>query len=187
MKTERFVGRPMRRREDRRLLAGKGRYIADIHLARMVHVAFARSSTAHARIRSIDVTRALALPGVLAIYTAADLAVHLGPIRGVLTTPPAPWRKLVDHAINIPDQPLIADKKVRYVGEPYAIVVAESRYVAEDAVELIEANFDPLPVLCDPTEAMRSDAVRLHESVANNIVGRFRIRKGGKDGVSLRR
>jgi carbon-monoxide dehydrogenase large subunit len=178
MKTERFVGRPMRRREDRRLLAGKGRYIADIHLARMVHVAFARSSTAHARIRSIDVARALALPGVLAIYTAADLAVHLGPIRGVLTTPPAPWRKLVDHAINIPDQPLIADKKVRYVGEPYAVVVAESRYIAEDALELIEPDLEPLAVVSDPIEAMQSGAANVHENVADNVVARFRIRKG---------
>ena len=183
----RFIGQPIQRKEDRRLLAGKGRYIADIQLPHMVHVAFARSTVPHATIRSVDVSNARALPGVLAVYTAKDLAAHLGPIRGVLTTPPLAWRKLVDHAINIPDQPLIADEKVRYVAEPYAIVVAESRYVAEDAVELIEANFDPLPVLCDPTEAMRSDAVRLHEGVANNIVGRFRIRKGGKDGVSLRR
>ena len=117
MKTEKFIGQPMRRKEDRRLIAGKGRYIADIHLARTVHVAFARSSAAHALIRGIDVTRALALSGVLAVYTARDLANHLGPINGNLTIPPAPWRKRVDHDINIPDQPLMANNKVRYVGE----------------------------------------------------------------------
>ena len=187
MKTEKFIGQPMRRKEDRRLLAGKGRYIADIHLARTVHIAFARSSAAHALIRGIDVTRALALSGVLAVYTAKDLANHLGPINGNLTIPPAPWRKLVDHDINIPDQPLIADKKVRYVGEPYAVVVAESRYLAEDALELIEVNLEQLPVVSDPIEAMQTGSAKVHDGVVSNVVGRFRIQKGDVRLDSLRR
>jgi len=187
MKAEKFIGQSMQRREDRLLLSGKGRYIADIQLPRMVHVAFARCSLAHARIHSIDVAHAQALPGVLAVYTAKDLAVHLGPIRGLLTTPPAPWRKLVEHDINIPDQPLIADEKVRYVGEPYAVVVAESRYIAEDALELIEPNFEPLPVVSDPIEAMQPGSGQVHESAANNVVARFRIRKGDVRAASLRR
>lgn len=187
MSKERFTGQPMRRKEDRRLLSGKGRYIADIQLPRMVHVAFARSAVAHARIQRIDTDRARALAGVLAVYTAKDLAADLGPIRGVLTTPPLAWRRLVEHDINIPDQPLIADEKVRYVGEPYAVVVAESRYIAEDAVELIEPDLDPLPVITDPTEAMQPGAARIHEGAANNVVARFRVRKGDARSDSLRR
>jgi aerobic carbon-monoxide dehydrogenase large subunit len=187
MKTGTFIGQPMRRKEDRRLLSGKGRYVADIQLPRMVHVAFARSSLAHARIRGIDVAHARALPGVVAVYTAKDLAVHLGPIYGLLTTPPAPWRKLVEHDISIPDQPLIADEKVRYVGEPYAVVVAESRYIAEDALELIEPDLEPLSVVSDPIEAMQAGSAKVHESATNNVVARFRFRKGDGRPSSLRR
>jgi carbon-monoxide dehydrogenase large subunit len=186
MTTDKFIGKPMQRREDPHLLSGKGCFIADIQLPRMVHVAFARSSLAHARIHDIDVVRAQGLPGVLAVYTAKDLAGHLGPIRGLLTIPPAPWRKLVEHDINIPDQPLIADEKVRYVGEPYAVVVAESRYIAEDALELIEPNLEPLPIVSNPIEAMKRGSAKVHETAVNNVIARFCIRKGDARTVSLR-
>ena len=173
-----FIGQPIRRKEDPRLLSGRGRYIADIQLPRMAHVAFARSPFAHARIRKIDIVRAQALPGVIAVYLAQDLAGHLDPLRGILTTPPPAWRSLVEHAVNIPDQPLVARDKVHYVGEAYALVIAESRYIAEDAVELIEPDFEPLPVLAEPSQALAPNAVLIHPKIKMNVVGSFRLGKG---------
>ena len=187
MNPEGFVGLAMRRKEDRRLLSGKGCYVADIRLPRMVHVAFARSPLPHARLRGVDSSRAQALPGVLAVYTAKDLATVLSPILGALTRPPARWRNIVEHTINIPDQPLIADDKVRYVGEPYALVVAESRYIAEDALELIEPEFEPLPPVTDPLDAMQQGCEKLHETVADNVLARFYLSKGDMRANSMRR
>ena len=144
----------------------------------MAHIAFARSPFAHALIRKIETARAQALPGVIAIYLAQDLAGGLEPLRGILTTPPLAWRSCVQHNISIPDQPLIARDKVHYVGEAYAVVVAESRYIAEDAVELIEPEFEPLPVLADPSRALAKNAVPIHPDIKTNIFGSFQLGKG---------
>jgi len=178
MTTAQFVGQSLRRKEDARLTSGQGRYIADIRLPNMAHVAFARSPFAHARIRKIDVAKAQALPGVVAVYFAQDLAGDLEPLRGILTTPPLAWRSHVQHAINIPEQPLLARDTVRYVGEAYALVIAENRYVAEDAVELIEPDFEPLAVLAEPSQALAPDAVLIHPDLKTNVVGAFRLSKG---------
>ena len=178
MTSARFIGQSMQRKEDARLTSGRGRYIADIRLPRMAHVAFARSPFAHARLRTIDRAKAQALPGVIAVYVAQDLAEDLGPLRGILTTPPPAWRSRVQHTINIPDQPILADDRVRYVGEAYALVIAESRYIAEDAVELIEPDFEPLPALADPSQALATDAILIHPKNKTNVVGSFRVGKG---------
>jgi len=178
MNARRYIGQPIARKEDRRLLCGRGRFVADVQLPRMLHLAFARSAVAHAKIRSIDVTRARLLPGVVAVFTAKDISPPLEPVPGMQNPPPASWRQLVQHEIGIPDQPLMADERVRYVGEPYALVVAESRYLAEDAVELIEPDFDPLPAVCDPDEAIKPDAPKIHENLSGNTVAKFRVRKG---------
>ena len=178
MTTAQFVGQSMRRKEDARLTSGRGRYVADIQLPRMAHIAFARSPFAHAVIRKIDTARAQALPGVIAIYLAQDLAGGLEPLRGILTTPPLAWRSCVHHSISIPDQPLIARDKVHYVGEAYAVVVAESRYLAEDAAELIEPEFEQLPVLADPSQALAKNAALIHPDIKTNTFGSFRLGKG---------
>ena len=138
MSTAHFVGQPFKRKEDKRLYSGRGKYIADIKLPKMAHVAFVRSQVAHARIKAVDISRAQSLPGVIAVYLARDLAAHLAPLPGLQQRPPSAWSRRVEHTIGIPDQPLIADTKVRHVGEPFAIVIAETRYIAEDAIELIE-------------------------------------------------
>ncbi len=178
MNARRYIGQPIARKEDRRLLCGRGRFVADVQLPRMLHLAFARSAVAHAKIRSIDVTRARLLPGVVAVFTAKDISPPLEPVPGMQNPPPASWRQLVQHEIGIPDQPLMADEKVRYVGEPYALVVAESRYLAEDAAELIEPDFAALPAVCDPDEAIKPDAPKIHENLSGNIVAKFRVRRG---------
>lgn len=184
MTTERFVGRSVERKEDHRLLTGRGRFIADLRLPGMAHVAFARSNLPHARIVSIDVSRAQALEGVVAVLVAADIASELVSVPGMQNKPPATWLAAVEHEFDIPDTPLLASDKVRYVGEPYAIVVAESRQVADDAVELIEMDSEALPVVGGIEEALKSDSARIHGG-SSNVVARFRIRKGDTQSPSL--
>ena len=178
MSNDRFVGQSVLRKEDRRLLTGRGRFIADLQLPGMVQVAFARSNQAHARIRAIDVSRARALPGVLAVFVAKDIKPELVSVPGMQNRQPLSWRNAVEHEFNIPDTPLMADEKVLYVGEAYAIVVAESRHIAEDAVELIATDFEPLPVVDGIDEALRPGSARVHEAQENNVVARFCIHKG---------
>src|ERR1700687_6180456 len=131
-----FVGRSIPRREDRRLLTGQGRFIADIELPRMLHATFVRSSIAHARIRSIDLTQAAGAPGVAHVLSGADVArLAARPAEGPVYFPDA-WKKQVRHRFDNPLQTLLATDKVRYVGEPIAIILATDRYEAEDAGEL---------------------------------------------------
>src|SRR5215510_3738475 len=135
-----IIGARIRRTEDPRLLTGLGAYTDDRQVARVLHVAFRRSAHAHARIRAIDCTAARAAPGVVAVLTAEDLS-EVAPLRatsrmkGYYATPILP----------------LARHKVRYVGEPVVGVVAESRYLAEDAAELIELDVEPLPAITDPS------------------------------------
>lgn len=138
----RWLGQSMKRVEDPRLLTGSGVYIDDIHLPKMAHAAVLRSPHAHARIVAIDTSRAKALPGVILVMTGAEAAGKTGPLP-CFANPPV-------------KQMCIAVDRVRHVGEPVAAVVAESRYIAEDALDLIEVTYDPLPVMSDPEEAMRA-------------------------------
>lgn len=173
---ESFVGKSQPRKEDSRFLQGRGRYVGDIQLPRMVHVAFARSSYANARVLSIDTSRACAVPGVLAVLTAKDLAT-LSSLRTALT-PPELWTSQVEHFVNLPVQPLLADSVVRFVGEAFALVVAENRYIAEDAVELIEAEFDSLPAVLNPLEAATDEGAWVHQELKTNVIATFRVAKG---------
>jgi aerobic carbon-monoxide dehydrogenase large subunit len=129
-RTGRFVGQSIGRREDRRLLRGCGRFIADITIPGMLHVGFVRSPLAHARIRAIRTDRAVAAAGVVAVLTGADIRDHLRPIPGMQNRPPKAWREAVEHVLNIPDQPILANGKVCHVGEPLAVVVATDPYCA---------------------------------------------------------
>ncbi len=124
MSVKRIVGQAILRKEDWRLLTGRGRFIADLQLPGMVQVVFARSHFAHARIRAIDVSRAKAVPGVLAVFVAQD--IDLVAVPGMQNPQPLAWRSAIEHTFNIPDTPLMAADKVRYVGEAYAIIVAET-------------------------------------------------------------
>jgi carbon-monoxide dehydrogenase large subunit len=136
----RHVGSPTERIEDLRLLRGKGRFVDDIHPANLAHGVVLRSPYAHARIISIDVEAARSAAGVLAVFTAADFD---GP------TPTVPIRLFPTPGLERFQPPVLAEHKVRYVGEPVAFVVAETQALAEDALELIAVEFDPLPAVSD--------------------------------------
>ncbi|HZT52433.1 MAG TPA: xanthine dehydrogenase family protein molybdopterin-binding subunit [Stellaceae bacterium] len=178
-----FVGRPMLRREDRRLLLGEGQYVADLVLPRMLHAAFVRSPLAHARIRSVDLSRAAAAPGVAYVLSGMQLAQLLPPVPDHQVALPGKWRTTVKHHILNPQQALLAADKVRHVGEAYAVVVAESRYAAEDAAALIEAEFDPLPAVIDPEAALAPGAAIVHEQFGTNLIAELSAAKGDAAGA----
>ncbi len=164
----RAFGRPMLRKEDRRLLTGRGKYAADVHLPGMLHAAVLRSPYPHARLGAARTKAALGLPGVVTVVTAEDLTgigripVRLGPRPSFVACL----------------QPPLAGDKVRYVGEPVAVVIAESRYLAEDALDLIEVDYDPLPTVPDVQRALEPGAPMVHEAVGGNVVDRLATYKG---------
>jgi CO/xanthine dehydrogenase Mo-binding subunit len=150
------------------LLRGIGKYVGDIHRVGMVHAAILRSPHAHARIVKLDTTRALKLPDVIGVLTAADMpALKSIPMRtGVLPG--------MERSLQFP----IAQTKVRYVGDPVAVIVAENRYIAEDAMEMIDAEYDPLGAVTDARQSMQAGAPQLHETVPNNIAANFQVNVG---------
>ena len=158
MSAGRFVGQSVKRREDPRLLTGHGRYVDDVVRPGMLHCAFLRSDVARGRITRLDVDAARALDGVDAVLTAADL----NPFAGVMQP------TLLLAMGGAPLRPL-ADGDVRFVGEPVALVVAESRYVAEDALELIELDIDAEPPVVDAEEALAADAPLVHPELPSNV------------------
>ena len=166
MRAGTFIGQSVPRREDRRLLLGRGRFIADLELAGMLHVAFVRSPLAHARIRAIGTGRALASPGVVAVVTGADIRAHLAPIPGMQNRPPKAWREAVEHELAIPDQPILATGKVCHVGEAVAAVIATDRGLAEDASALVDLDLEPLSAVATIDAALAPDAPRVHETLA---------------------
>jgi carbon-monoxide dehydrogenase large subunit len=147
------------RRESRRLVAGRGVYTGDLVLPRMAHAAFLRSPHAHARIRRLDTAAAAALPGVLLVATAADLSDVCAPMETKLASAP-------DH-VSPPQSPL-ADGVARWQGEPVAAVVAETAVAAEDAVEAIAIEWEPLPVVADPAAALAEGAQAVHPALGHN-------------------
>ena len=152
------------RREDARLLTGQGRYTADWNRPGQVHAAFLRADRAHAEIRSIDTADALAAPGVLAVLTGAD-AVAAGFDRGSAMMPV----KGRGEALKVPPRPVLATDRVRFVGEPVALVVAQTAHQAQDAAELITVDYDGLPVIADAAAALAPGAASIHGSVPGNL------------------
>jgi len=173
-----YVGQPVPRREDKRLLVGEGRYVADLQLTNMVHVALARSQVPHARIAGVDLAAARAAEGVVLALEGGELRRAIEPISGMQVVTPKGWRDRVEHRFNIPSQPVLAHDNVRYVGEPYALVVAADRYLAEDAAELIEARLDPLPAAVDIDAALARGAALLHHDVEGNVAAFMHLTKG---------
>lgn len=171
--TTRFFGERIKRNEDPRLLTGQALFVDDVHLPGTLHVAFLRSPHAHARIRQIDVSRAFAHEGVAAVYTAADLGDYWQP--GPLLVSPPPVERLV---FNERTQVPLAKDKVRHVGEPVVMVVAENRYVAEDALADIEVDYEPLPAAVDLEKSLAADAPLVHEDVGSNVAAHVIQSKG---------
>jgi carbon-monoxide dehydrogenase large subunit len=181
-----YVGRSVPRREDRRLLMGRGQFVADLKLPDTLHAVFVRSQVAHARIRSVDLSRAAAAPGVAYVLNGAELAQLLPPVPDTQLSLPRKWTTQVQHAFLNPQQPLLAYDKVRHVGEALAVILAESRYLAEDAAELVTVDLDPLPAIVDPEAALLPGSPVLHDKYQTNLIGEFRIAKGDVDGALAR-
>ncbi|HKA92245.1 MAG TPA: xanthine dehydrogenase family protein molybdopterin-binding subunit, partial [Acidimicrobiia bacterium] len=156
----RFVGARVNRVEDARLLTGAGTFVDDVSLPGMLYAAFVRSPFARAAIRGIDTAAAGALPGVRCVFTATDLN------PGVREQ----WHTAAGPASPETPRPPLAEEEARFAGDPVALVIAESRYVAEDAAELVEVDYEPLAAVVDYTEAERADAL-VHESHGSNVVG----------------
>ena len=164
----RWIGEPLVRKEDEAILTGRARYIDDLEpVARLCHAAIVRSPHPHARIRGIDVARAEALPGVVAVVTGRQLLETVGSIPSVVRTP----------ARYFP----FAHDKVRYVGEPVAVVVAHDRYIAEDAAELVEVDYEPLPGVSTIEDAIAHDAPRLFDDAPSNVLNSRTFRYGEPD------
>ncbi|MDA2938180.1 xanthine dehydrogenase family protein molybdopterin-binding subunit [Acidobacteria bacterium AH-259-A15] len=157
----RVFGSSIKRREDPSLITGAGQYTDDLKLPNMAYAAIVRSPHAHARIRSIDTSKATALEGVTAVFTGEDIKKSRTP--GVV---PVGWL-LPD--MKIPPHPVLASETVRYVGDAVAVVLAEDRYRAQDAVDLVEVDYDPLPVVTNPAKTVEEGAPQLHAEAVNNI------------------
>ncbi|OJZ73833.1 xanthine dehydrogenase [Mycobacterium paraffinicum] len=156
----RYAGTRVQRVEDGRLLTGRGSFVDDISRPGMLHACFVRSPFARARINGIDASAALALPGVRAVFTAADLNPD---VREA-------WHAVAGKDVPDTPRPPLAEGEAKFVGDPVALVVAESRYVAEDALELIDVDYEPLPAVTDFTRA-QSSAVLVHDAYPNNVAG----------------
>lgn len=173
-----FIGQPILRREDARLITGQGQFVADLKLPDMLHAAFVRSDMAHARIKSVDLSRAKEAPGVVRVLSGMELAQLLPPVSDTQLALPRKWTTQVQHKFLNPQQPLLAHDKVRHVGEAIAIILAENRYQAEDAVDLVTVELEPLAPVVDPEAGLEPGSAILHEQYKTNLIGEFRVGKG---------
>src|SRR5438270_17647 len=163
-----WIGKDIKRHEDPALLMGTAIYTNDVSLPGMLHAAVLRSPYAHARIVSIDTSAAKKLPGVYAVLTGREATEVIGPLPAFCAEP------VVEHAIAV--------EKVRYAGEAVVVVAAESRYIAEDALELVQIEWESLPPVIDVLEAMKPDAPKVHENLPSNIVFEHVFTFGDVDG-----
>ena len=158
------IGAPVERVEDERLLRGQGAYVDDVKRPDLLHAAVLRSPLAHGRMRSIDASAALGLPGVHAVITAADVVFELGAV------PVIPQRQEALAELEAFYQPVIAESKVRYAGEPIAVIVARERALAEDALASVTFDIEALPVVGDCAAAARNEALLFEEARRNCAV-----------------
>jgi aerobic carbon-monoxide dehydrogenase large subunit len=169
----RQFGQRVLRTEDPRLLRGEALFIDDFSLPDMLHVAIVRSMHAHARLLRVDVAGARAHPGVTAVYTADDLGALMKP--GPVLVPPPP---IPGSTFNARTQTPLAKGKLRFVGEPIAVIVASSRYVAEDAAELVVVDADPIDAVVDLDAALAPNAPLVHEDLPSNLAAHVAQRRG---------
>ena len=175
---ERLVGQPIKRREDPRFITGRGTYTDDVKLPGTQHAVFVRSPLAHARIRSIDTAAARALPGVRAVFTGKDLA------DGGVNPIPVGW---LLPGLKTTDFRAIAVDRVRHVGEAIAVVVAETAAIARDAAELVDVDFEELPVVVDAVAALRPGAPLDHDNAPDNRCFHWEIGDRAKTEAALRK
>ena len=154
-----YIGKSMKRVEDPRFIQGKGKYVANLQIPGMLHAAIVRSPHAHATINRIDASAALGMPGVVAVYTGADLAAD--GVGGLPCGFNPPGIKTAPH-------PALAIGKVRHVGDGVAVVIAENRYAAQDAADAVQVDYTPLPAVVDAKKAAEPGAPQLHDEIPNN-------------------
>src|SRR6266852_9058735 len=170
-----MIGRRIKRREDPRLLRGKGQYIADLRLPGMLHAAFVLSIYAHARVLDVDISVAQHMPGVVAIFknpACSPLDIEFARLPSLF---PHPALKAVTQ------QPL--SREVAHVGEPVVMVIADSRYHAEDACEAVEVSYEPLAAAASIQAAMAEDAPLTHSWMQSNLAARFQQNAGDAEGA----
>jgi carbon-monoxide dehydrogenase large subunit len=173
------VGTSVPRVEDERLLRGQGRYLDDLHLEGGLEAAFLRSPHAHARIVSLDVSRALELPGVAAVLVGSDIEGVLEPmVFDIARIVPDEVRAATAPEVRVHPMPALPADRVTYVGQPLALVVASDRYVAEDALELIDVRFESLPAVVDAEAALRPDAPQVEPAWEDNVAISFEFERG---------
>lgn len=163
-------GRSIPRKEDRRFVTGRGQYVDDLHLEGMLHAVFVRSPYAHARVQAIDARDARKADGVVAVLTAEDLEGRVAPL---------PTEVALEGAdLKTPPYPVLATDRVRYQGEAVAVVVAEDRYTARDAADLVAVDYEPLDVVVDQEAALEAGAPQLHDEAPGNRAFRWLLEAG---------
>jgi len=166
-----WFGARMPRKEDRRLVTGKGKYIADFVLPGMLHAVFVRSEVAHARIRGIDTSEAMAMPGVVAVYTGESIKSQMKSMTQKVLIPNLP--------AQYPEYWALAAGTVKYHGEPVALVVARDKYVAVDAAEAVAVDYEELPVVLDAEAALKPGATVIHDDATSNEIFAMTFTGGG--------
>ncbi|MCE4615705.1 MAG: xanthine dehydrogenase family protein molybdopterin-binding subunit [Aeropyrum sp.] len=175
---KRYIGKPVKRKEDLRFITGKGLYVDDIHLPGMHYAAFLRASYAHARIKSIDTSKAEKIPGVVGVFTGEYFRDKVAPLGTA-------WA-LTNADLKPVTWPVVAYDKVRFTGDIVAVVVAKDPYIAYDALDAIEVEYEQLPTVVDPEEAVKPGAPQLHDEAPNNIAFTWRF-QGGESFEDLER
>ncbi len=167
-----YIGARVQRVEDPKYLRGDGQYVDDVEIPGMLHAAFVRSPFPHARIKNIETSGALNIPGVLAVFTGKDLEEDTGEITTAVNRP----------EVRTASRRALPLDKARHVGDPVAVVVAKTRYSAEDGVDAIEVDWEPLPAISDPEESLLTSAVRVDEALEDNNIAHI---EGGAGDVDL--
>src|SRR5438477_5342241 len=165
---EKYVGKRQKRTEDPRLIQGLAHYVDDIKLPDTLHAIFLRSIYAHARIKSVDTSAAAKVPGVVAVYTGKDVSAKIGPVPCAAALPD----------LKTPDYRVLATNKVLFVGHPIAVVIAENRYAAKDAADLIQVDYEELPVVLDEEKATQPGSPVVHEQFGTNVAYKLTAGEG---------
>ncbi|MGD9603796.1 MAG: xanthine dehydrogenase family protein molybdopterin-binding subunit [Gammaproteobacteria bacterium] len=160
--TQSWLGARLERKEDHRLVTGKGRYVADIVLPGMLHAVFVRSDYAHAKIVGIDVSEARAMPGVVAVITGEEMKTQCKSMRQPVLLPNLPAKYPTYYGLAV--------DKVKFHGDPVAVVIARDKYVAVDAAELVVVEYEELPLVLDPVAALAADSPKVHDEEADNLM-----------------
>src|SRR5947209_9699908 len=165
---ENYVGKRVKRTEDPRLIQGLAHDVDAIKLPDTLHAVFRRSIYAHARIKSVDTSAAAKVPGVVAVYTGKDVSAKIGPVPCAGALPD----------LKTPDHRVLATNKVYFVGHPIAVVIAENRYAAKDAADLIQVDYEELPVVLDEEKATQPGSPVVHEQFGTNVAYKLTAGEG---------